>query len=153
MFVLAITNEYVVLMKFNTEMAVFFDKLEKSLLKKTAEADNARGCTEWVGCRDKYGYGTKRVTWPDHSVTLERVHRVVFMVHNKLLRDDVPRYDSRGILEVSHLCHNKICIKPQHLVLESHEQNCERKRCECLGYCTLEHVPPCIFFRWYVGLV
>ena len=36
---------------------------------------------------------------------------------------------------VSHLCHQKSCIKPEHLTLENNEQNRERDDCVRRGHC------------------
>jgi hypothetical protein len=74
-------------------MEEYFEKLSKSLTKKTARVENGRGCIEWVGCLDRYGYGRKRVTLPDKSVTMESAHRVAYMVHHKLLPHEVPHSD------------------------------------------------------------
>lgn len=124
-------------------MDKFFHKLSQSLVKLSHETAN--GCREWEGCKDRHGYGTKRVTWPDGSVKLERVHRVAYMVHHRALRHELLQFSSADNLEVSHLCHNKLCIRPDHLILESHEANCERKSCQLLGQCVRHHDPPCIF--------
>ena len=40
-----------------------------------------------------------------------------------------------GKLDVSHLCHNKLCIQPNHLSLENRATNCRRKRCVSAGVC------------------
>ena len=57
------------------------------------------------------------MTWPDGSKTVSKLHRLSFMVYNKTL--DVPTVDSFGEqLDISHLCHTKLCINPLHLTLE-----------------------------------
>lgn len=131
----------------NHKMDKFFTKIAKSLQKNSREAADNGGCRVWKGCIDRYGYGTKRVTWPDGSVKLERVHRVSYMAHHRIFRQDMPHREADGLLEISHICHNKLCIEPNHLVLESHETNCERRSCQLVGECVRNHVPPCIFFR------
>lgn len=130
----------------------FWQKIEASL-DKHAELE-AGGpvpggcCLLWVGYKDKNGYGVKRVTWPDGSVSREGAHRMAYMLNHKLLRHDVPRLSLAGLeLEVSHLCHKKSCILPSHLVLEDHETNASRHRCYSLGACTLEHAPVCLLPR------
>ena len=91
-----------------------------------------------------YGYGKKKVTWPDSSKTVSKVHRLSFMVHNKTL--DVPTVDSFGEqLDISHLCHTKLCINPLHLTLEKHSINLSRSHCRKAGVCTMAHEPACIF--------
>lgn len=126
-----------------SEKQTFFSKIANSLAKKSLLSVNSLHCVEWLGCADKYGYGTKRVTWPDKTVSLERVHRLSYMLYKSLLRHEVPHHNGNAVLEVSHLCHNKLCIKPEHLVLESHETNCERKACFMLGTCCRVHFPEC----------
>ena len=53
---------------------------------------------------------------------IERVHRVDLMVEMGLTRSQF----TGGKLEVSHLCHEKICINQVHLVLKPHVRNLER---------------------------
>jgi len=126
----------------------FWGKLSKSLDKKASKGLNCMHCTEWVGCFDRYGYGIKRVTWPDGSSFLERAHRVAYMVHHKLLRHEVPRLSVEGIeLDVSHRCHNKACVNPLHLVLEAHCINVSRYYCSSAGSCLGGHTPLCLFPR------
>ena len=60
-----------------------------------------------------YSYG-KKVTWPDGSKTVSKVHRLVFIVNFKTL--NVPTLDSfEEQQDISHLCHTKLCINPLHL--------------------------------------
>lgn len=127
-----------------TEKDKFFSKLSNNLLKNSVNSGNSLGCVEWQGSTDRYGYGRKRITWPDKSASVERVHRLSYMVKHQLFRHEVPRNDENDPLDVSHLCHNKLCIKSEHLVLERHELNCERKACFLLNHCTLNHFPSCI---------
>ena len=127
-------------------MEKFFKNIEKCL-QKGSKCDD-EGCIVWVGCTDKYGYGTKRQTWPDGKVTLERVHRLAYMVQYKLLRDQVAHSDDTGsLLDISHVCHKRTCVRPDHLILESHETNCERNHCRALGHYVATHLPACLFFR------
>ena len=49
-----------------------------------------------------------------------------------------------NILVVSHLCHQTLCVKHDHLVLESKALNNERKHCLDQGLCTENHKPVCI---------
>ena len=67
------------------------------------------------------------------------------MAGYKILRGDMPRiYDNRKNLEVSHMCHNGICVTSTHLVLETHETNLERISCKSQGQCTKQHQPFCL---------
>ena len=122
----------------------FWAKISKSLGKKSALKGD---CVEFTGFIDKYGYGVKKVTWPNGSLHRDGAHRVAFMLEHRILRWDVPRLDVYGFnMDVSHLCHNKKCIKPSHLVLESHLTNLSRCHCVSTQSCT-GHEPPCFFGR------
>lgn len=46
--------------------------------------------------------------------------------------------------ETSHLCHNRSCINPWHVVTESRQTNARRNYCVEIGACTREHLPHCI---------
>ena len=49
-------------------------------------------------------YGRKSVVWPDGKKTVERVHRLSYMLTYRTLKDDVPRHDENGQqLDVSHI--------------------------------------------------
>ena len=85
-------------------------------------------CTVWVGAKDIYGYGKKKVAWPDGSKTVSKVHRLAFMIHFKTL--NVPTVDSFGEqLDINHLCHTKLCINPLHLTFENHSTKLSRTHC------------------------
>ena len=56
------------------------------------------------------------------------VSRVMYMRKQKMM--EILRVDQHdNILEVSHLCHQTLCVKPDHVVLESKALNNERKHC------------------------
>lgn len=46
--------------------------------------------------------------------------------------------------EVSHLCHQKHCFNPQHLVVERSRDNCSRNICNIRRRCVCGLSPPCI---------
>jgi len=60
----------------------------------------------------------------------------VVLVMNGLL----PNEDEQA----SHLCHNRACVKLEHLVWESPGHNMRRKRCQAGGKCVCKLQPPCI---------
>ena len=104
------------------------------------------GCLIWSGGKSTpkpNQYGRKRVKIPilDIASKVMYVHRIVYMCHNY----DMRILDKNLGLEVSHLCHNSLCARPTHLVLETHEQNSERLSCKLMGHCTKNHSPECIF--------
>ena len=62
-----------------------------------------------------------QVNWPLVGPKVEGVHRVALMVEIDLTQSQFPG----GRLEVSHLCHEKLCVNPVHFVLEPHARNRE----------------------------
>ena len=64
-----------------------------------------------------FGYGKKKVTWVDGSKTVFKVQWLTFIVHFKTL--NVPTvYSFEEQLNISRLCHTKLCINLLHLTLE-----------------------------------
>ena len=106
------------------------------------------GCILWRGATYDGLYGKMRN--PMSSLYDQpryiRVHRLVYLLHNisdfKSLK--LPREDSAGNpLDVSHICHNSLCVNISHLVLEPHYINCSRKDCIRYGRCE-NHAPACL---------
>ena len=88
----------------------------------------------------------------EHQPRFMRTHRLVYLLSNieqfpdyRLPQTD--KHDDR--LDVSHLCHNTLCIKLDHLVLEKHIVNNSRKVCKHLGTCNHTHKPACLLNEWY----
>lgn len=67
------------------------------------------GCWEWVGARDKGGYG--RVSLDGRTV---RTHRIMFVAFQGPIPDG---------LECHHRCRNRACCNPAHLELLSRHEN------------------------------
>ena len=87
---------------------------------KTLFNQGQHQCNEWVGCLEHGTYGKLTVTWPDGTKSVGK-RSVSYMAAHKILHGDMPHIDNGKKLEVSHLCHNGICVKPTHLVLGTHE--------------------------------
>ena len=62
------------------------------------------------------------------------VHRFSVMLHNRNLA--IPQH-----LDASRLCHNTLCLVPEHISFESHEFNNQRQACVTEGRC-LGHPHP-----------
>ena len=111
-------------LKIPCKMNAFWWHLYEKLSKKTPFNQGQHQCNKWVGCLEHGTYGKVTVIWPYGTKSVERCHRVSYMAAQKILRGDMPRTDNnRKKLDVSHLCHNSICVKPTHLVLETHQTN------------------------------
>jgi hypothetical protein len=81
------------------------------------------GCWLWTAAARRtryksvvYSYGTYSV---DGTPSGQRLaHRVSY----ELFTGPIPQG-----LEVDHLCHNKLCVNPSHLVAVTHQENCKRR--------------------------
>lgn len=67
------------------------------------------GCWEWVGLRDKKGYGLYH-----RDGGAERAHRVAFEFWNEGVKPT---------LNVLHKCDNRPCVRPNHLYEGTQSQN------------------------------
>lgn len=92
-------------------------------------------CHIWQGRSDIYGYGEVRIMFRGTRVCL-KAHRAIFAFANK----DFILDDSQ---DVSHLCHNRCCVKLEHLSYEPHSINNQRLVCknesECCGHHGYSH--------------
>ena len=71
-----------------------------------------------------------------------QAHRLIYAcVTNSLyLLDKAYRH-----IEISHLCHNRLCCNIIHLEAETKQMNSNRTKCKRQSLCT-DHDPPCILF-------
>ena len=104
-------------------------------LRKKSRLQPSTHCLLWTGCLKKTkgrggDYGRMNVLVPGcHSRTRMSVHRLAYIVHTKNLTIS-QQYD------VSHLCHNSLCVNFDHLSLEPHSVNNARKTCRKQKACT-----------------
>lgn len=126
-------------------------QLAKLISKCDQNFQNSKNCQVWsvefsVNQRERgYSrgpkYGRLKVTWPDGRKKYHLAHRFMYMLEHDLL--DIPPH-----LHVSHLCHNSLCINPEHLSLELPEINNNRQICKNLDPPACQHHgthPDCVF--------
>jgi len=85
----------------------FFAKVNK---------DGPNGCWEWIGYKDKEGYG--QVSLKRLEQYALKAHRVSYMQHKGKIADD---------LLICHKCDNPSCVNPDHLFLGTHQDNVDDK--------------------------
>ena len=124
-------------------MDALFDRWMGQIEKKSINIDNEHGCRLWLGACTQSGYGRKKLTFLDGSYKVILVHRVVYMCKYRSLHIPLVNNDMKD-LELSHLCNNKLCVRSDHIVLESHSVNMERIHCFNQGICTDSHNPECL---------
>ena len=121
----------------------------KAILEEHSESEGPLKCQIWkrggVG-KPGHKYGTVRVKFPWRNQSQNvYVHRLSYMCYRKSF--NLPK-----ALHVSHLCHNTLCINPEHLSLEPQHINNARKNCtgrvppECCGHGIY---PKCMFFNLF----
>ena len=111
--------------------AHYTDKLREKC--NGSEGDPLHQCWEYMG-RSKKGsrYKSIDVVIPGIGRTVRTAHRVAYMTSIR------GSWSLPAELEVSHLCSRPACVRPAHLVMESHDENMSRRNCnsfqKCLGH-------------------
>ena len=106
-------------------------ELVVDILYKLKEKSSQVGpCCLWNGPTDRDGYGVQRITVRAGCRLKFRVHRMSFFLLSPTFRPLDPKH------HVSHLCHNKLCLKLDHLSYEPAHINNARKVCQSTGECT-----------------
>ena len=120
----------------------FHDWCQGKLLKYRNRCEKKEnGCLVWGGakvghCKTKYGQVSLAIPQLSFPSRKFYIHRLVLMLEEGYF--ELPQ-DS----EVSHLCGESLCINVDHLCIESHQTNAERRGCVLQGYCTEYHQPSC----------
>ena len=134
-----------------------FDHQAELIAKKSSKETHENGCIEWIGSYKTYKgiktYGQKKVVLhnTDGKVVLRRnttAPRVSLCAYKK----DIDILLSRE-LECSHLCHNKKCVNPFHLTLESRDCNEQRKDCNKYQICICDQPVACVFPTTYLCIL
>lgn len=104
-------------------------RLSKQFQKYIADENS---CRTWRGRTDAYGYGEMQFQFRGVRLCL-KVHRVVYA----LAHPDVSL--ANVACDISHLCHNRLCVNPEHLSPEPHSINNNRLVCKNDGDCHGHH--------------
>ena len=107
-------------------------KYRQRLHRESQLASNNE-CIIWTGFKRNYNgveYGqiNTKITVGGGWRTLH-VHRLSYLIKHNIL-------EPHGGLEASHLCHNSLCINPDHISLEPHFVNNNRRFCKNFQKCT-----------------
>ena len=99
-------------------------------------------CVIWTGGTSKKRgvyYGQMRVKFPGLIRTkVEYVHRIQFILKSR-------QFQLKTHMHVSHLCHNSLCVTPDHLNYEPKMVNLNRETCKQRGICTQhDQYPDCL---------
>lgn len=123
-------------------MEIWIDTYQQKINDRVL-IDPVTGCLIWQGSKTGH-YGQIKVKLPSEGQSNPiYVHRLQYMLHVK--STSLPRQ-----MEVSHLCHNTLCIAIEHLSLEPQTVNASRKRCrslvppQCIKH---DQYPDCILFH------
>lgn len=104
--------------------------MESRIMNKV-KIDKKTGCWNWIGAvfRKPYGnYGQLRVG--GRNGKSKKAHRISY-------QHFVGTFDER--LELDHLCHNTLCVNPQHLEPVTHAENMQRRKDSRLTHCRHGH--------------
>lgn len=104
-------------------------------------SDSQGGCHLWNGATSDRSERYGKVMLCEGGVRFSiGVHVLCFFLATSIA-------PSKGD-DVSHLCHNTLCVNPAHLTLEPHKMNMERRRCKREQVCCGHEPRPSCFFLW-----
>ena len=120
------------LFRLETKLKFYWDRAPVSPVRPHCVENNFDVCPI-------FGYPRVRV-YSNYEELKRGAHQVVALMK-------FGRYCLKEGEEVSHLCDNKLCIRPAHIHIESKQENLSRKGCFKLATIDTpcnKHHPPCI---------
>lgn len=105
-----------------------FEKYRLKIAENVQQAPNGE-CLLWTGGvkqRDTVAYGYINVKLHNKWRVLH-AHRVALFCRDSIILE--------SHVDVSHLCHNSLCVAPGHLSAEPHSINNNRQGCKSKGQC------------------
>jgi hypothetical protein len=101
-------------------------RISDRLRNNTDTSYHPKGCHLWRGRPHVNGYGQMSVRWPlESKSTSVSPHRVAYILN---YLEYFPTFKiPREYGEISHICHNSMCVNINHLSLELHDINCARR--------------------------
>ena len=117
-------------------MDEFYDKYKAKIATSSAVSVNGL-CIIWNGTKQKDGrYGVISYKCPvTEKWKTMHVHRLSKLVHTGTL-------SANSLFDCSHICHNSLCVSPDHLNFEPRGVNNQRQACVNAGKCHGHHTMP-----------
>jgi hypothetical protein len=82
-----------------------------------SKVEKTETCWVWTAATDGRGYGCFAVTTLGRN-RVHKAHRVSWALVHGQVEDRAP---------LDHICHNKMCVRPEHLRLVTNKQNSENR--------------------------
>lgn len=78
-----------------------------------SKVEKTDGCWNWTGGQMNGGYGKMRFNYKDYAA-----HRFSFEMTGATIPEG---------MDIDHICHNRLCVRPEHLRVTTRKQNNENK--------------------------